>query len=120
MTAIEASKGVRKFLRGQGGADIDFNWFERAGAEGREALFHTLLLSSTSARSRGTIKALLIAFFFDADVEKRLLDFVHRHSDPRVREIDERVLRNQIAHRTETRNLLIQMTSRPNRVAGSD
>ncbi len=109
MTATEASKGVRKFLRGAGATEIDAAWFQRSGAAGREALFHALTLPSTSKKNRLAVQSLLIAFFHSLEVEERLLSIVRSHPDPRVQKIDERVLRTMVAHRDDTRAMLLKL-----------
>ena len=114
MTAADASKGLRKFLRGHGGEEIDFAWLQRSGEEGKEALFRALALKSTSKKSKMAIKGLLVAFFFSPEVEQRLLAYVRSHPDPRVQKIDEQVLRYHIDHRDETKASLMQTKKTPN------
>jgi len=109
MTTDEAKKGVRKFLRGDGGKEINFAWLERSGDAGKDALLHALSLPSTSKKNKMTIKGLLVAFFFSPEVERKLLEHVRSHPNPRAQEIDERILRHSIAHREETRSSLLKL-----------
>ena len=87
MIAAEASKGIRKFLRGDGGDEIDFAWLQRSGEEGKEALFRTLAIRSTSKKSEMAIIGLLVAFFYSPEIEQRLLAHVRSHPDSRVQKI---------------------------------
>jgi len=107
MTTAEARKSVRKFLRGDGGEEITYGWFERSGDAGRDALLHALSLSTTSKKDKMAIKVLLVAFFYSPEVERKLLDHIQSHPDPRAHKIDEKVLRYHIAHREETRIALL-------------
>jgi hypothetical protein len=106
MTSRQISQGVRAFLRGQGGETIDLTWFERAGETAKETLFHILQLPGTSAKTRMTIKSVLVAAFPSPDVETRLVAFVRQQTDARARAIDERVLHDMIAHRDDLRRSL--------------
>ena len=106
MTSREVNKGVRAFLRGQGGDAIDLAWFEQAGEPAQEVLFHILRLPSTSRKTGMTIKVLLVAAFPSREVENQLLAYVREQPDPRVRDIDERVLRSIIEQRDDFRRSL--------------
>jgi hypothetical protein len=106
MTSREIKHGIRAFLREKAGDEIDLAWFERAGETAKETLFHILQLPSTSRKTRLTIKSLLVAAFPSRDVESRLIAYAREHADPRVRDIDERVLHSMIGQREDLRRLL--------------
>jgi hypothetical protein len=106
MTSREIKQGIRAFLREKPGDEIDLAWFERAGETARETLFHILQLPSTSRKTRLTIKSLLVAVFPSRDVESRLIAYVRKHPDSRIRDIDERALRSIIGQREHLRRSL--------------
>ena len=99
MTPVEIHKGIRSFLRGQGGDRFTSAWLATTGDIGRDYLLHLLILPSVRGRRRALVEYLVVTYLYDAVVEERLSADAKAHPDPRVRTIRENTLKGFVAAR---------------------